>query len=414
VVNIVLLTNQERLLRLFNSSGVQQAGKVRVASAIHEVLSLVSPQGQNLIFIQERLGEMSGELLAYRMGEELKGKKVRIVLFGDPDTIPLSGRKPFQAVLDSSLSDNELTAAILDIVSTPAAGTRKKKVSAKNKPPQQAGERKPAETEPPALTESIADVVKIQGSAPYPAQDFSPRDVTPVPDALKTSFQAKLESALNETNGERVVLRREMPLVSPDPFAGPLRVTWGKPSFRERVRERLRQPRLLLILGVVGACFLALIAIFSVYQQKPGGTTEVPGALSSKPGAEGQVASPAFQNLPGALPNFLPRQAADSTYGKANPGWERYQGPLTEFRIFRENGLIRALQIIDRSGQGISPALLSTVLTEMVGGQQYVVETTEQKGTYVVEKGSVLTGDRIIVYRKEPERSVKAFVLDLK
>jgi lipopolysaccharide export system protein LptA len=43
-----------------------------------------------------------------------------------------------------------------------------------------------------------------------------------------------------------------------------------------------------------------------------------------------------------------------------------------------------------------------------------VVETTEQKGTYVVEKGSVLTGDRIIVYRKEPERSVKAFVLDLK
>jgi len=50
----------------------------------------------------------------------------------------------------------------------------------------------------------------------------------------------------------------------------------------------------------------------------------------------------------------------------------------------------------------------------MAGDRQYVVETTEQKGTYIVEKGSVLTGDRIIVYRKEPERSVKAFVLDLK
>lgn len=410
MVNIVLLTNQERLLRLFNSSGVQQAGKVRVASAIHEVLSLVSAQGQNLVFIQERLGEMSGELLAYRIGAELKGKKVRIVLFGDPETLPLSGRKPFQAVLDPSLSDNELTTAILDILSTTAAGARKKKVPVKNKLPQQAVEKKPDEPEPPVLTESIADVVKIQGSAPYPVQDFSPQDVTPVSAEPKMSFQAKLESALNEANGASDVPRREMPLLPPDPFAGPLRVTWGKPT----LLDRIRQPKLLLILGVVCACFLALIVMYFVYQQKSGGTADVPGASSSKPGAEGQVASPAFQNLPGALPAFLPRQAADSAYSKANPGWERYQGPLTEFRIFREKGLIRALQIIDRSGQGISPALLSTVLTEMAGDRQYVVETTEQKGTYVVEKGSVLSGDRIIVYRKEPERSVKAFVLDLK
>ena len=410
MVNIVLLTNQERLIRLFNNSGVQQAGKVRVASALHEVLPLVSAQGQNLLFIQERLGEMSGELLAYRMGAELKGKKVRIVLFGDPEMIPLSGKKPFQAVLDTSLSDNELTTAILDIVATPAAGTRKKKVSAKSKPPRQAGERKAAEPEPPVLTETIADVVNIQGAPPSPAQEFSPQDLPPVPDVPKMSFQAKLESALNEANGTGVVPRREMPPEQGDHFAGPLRVTWGKPTLLERVR----QPRFLLILGVVCVCFLALLVMFFVYRQKPGGTAVVPGALTSKPVAEGPGATPAFQNLPGALPAFLPRQDADSAYSKANPGWERYQGPLTEFRIFREKGLIRALQIIDRSGQGISPALLSSVLTEMAGGRQYVVETTEQKGTYVVEKGSVLTGDRIIVYRKEPERSVKAFVLDLK
>lgn len=410
VVNIVLLTNQERLIRLFNNSGVQQAGIVRVASAIHEVLPLVSAKGQYLLFIQERLGEMSGELLAYRMDAELKGKKVRIVLFGDPEMIPLSGKKPFQAVLDTSLSDNELTAAILEIVSSPAAGTRKMKVSAKNKPSRQAGARKPAETEPPVLTESVTDVVKIQGTTSYPAQDFSPQDVTPVSDAPKMSFQAKLESALNEANGRGVVPRRESPEAPADPIAGPLRVTWGKPTLLERVRQQ----RFLLILGVVCACFLALLVMFLVSREKPGGTAVDPDASTSKPGAEGQESAPAFQNLPGALPAFLPRQAADSAYGKANPGWERYQGPLTEFRIFREKGLIRALQIIDRSGQGISPALLSSVLTEMAGGRQYVVETTEKKGTYVVEKGSVLSGDRIIVYRKEPERSVKAFVLDLK
>ena len=146
VVNIVLLTNQERLIRLFSGSGMQNAGKVRVANGIDEALSAISPLRKNLICIQERLGEMSGELLAYRIGSELKGKKVTIVLFGDPETIPLSGRKPFHAVLDTTLSDAELTSAILEILSAPAVRTRKKKGAAKGKVPPQAVERKPAES----------------------------------------------------------------------------------------------------------------------------------------------------------------------------------------------------------------------------------------------------------------------------
>ena len=75
MVNIVLLTNQERLIRLFSGSGMQNAGKVRVANGIHEALSAISPLRQNLICIQERLGEMSGELLAYRIGCGTEGEK---------------------------------------------------------------------------------------------------------------------------------------------------------------------------------------------------------------------------------------------------------------------------------------------------------------------------------------------------
>jgi hypothetical protein len=414
VVNIVLLANQERLIRLFNGSGVQNAGKVRVAGGIHEVLSVISSQAQNLIFIQERLGEMSGELLAYRMTAELKGKKARIVLFGDPEAIPVSGRKPFQAILDTSMTDSELSAAILEILAAPAPRTRKKKVSAKNKVPQRADERTPAEPGPPILTDTVADVVEIQGSPSLRAADSSLREPPPAPDLPKTPFQVKLESALDDAGGASVAPRRETPLVPPEPFAGPLRVTWGKPTLLSRIRDRFLRPRVLKILGAVLACFVVLLLYFMFHRQKPAGTAVAPGTSSSTAGTEGKEASRPFQNLPGALPSFLPRQAADSDYGKANPGWERYQGPLTEFRIFREKGLIRAIQIIDRGGQGISPGLLSSVLTEIAGSRQYVVETTEQKGTYLIEKGRVINGDRIIVYRKEPERSVKAFVLDLK
>jgi len=414
VVNIVLLTNQERLIRLFSDSGMQNTGKIRVASGIHEALSAISPMRQNLIFIQERLGEMSGELLAYRMDAELKGKKVKIFLFGDPEAIPVSGRKPFNAVLDTALSDKELSAAILEILSAPAAGTRKKKFAAKNKLPQNASERKSVVSGSPDLAETIEDVVEIQGASSFRAVDFSPGEPSPATDLPKTPFQVKLESALDDANGAHVVPRREMPLLPADPFAGPLRVTWGKPSLLELIRERVFRPRFLIILGAVFACCMGLMIFLFFHQQKPAGTAAAPGSLSSKAGEERSESSRPFQNIPGALPAFLPRQAADSDYGKANPGWERYQGPLTEFRIFREKGLIRAIQIIDRGGQGISPGLLSSVLNEIAGSRQYVIETTEQKGTYLIEKGSVINGDRIIFYRKEPERSVKAFVLDLK
>ncbi|MRR07903.1 MAG: hypothetical protein EG828_13410 [Deltaproteobacteria bacterium] len=411
MVNIVLLTNQERLIRLFSGSGMQNAGKVRVANGIDEALSAISPLRQNLICIQERLGEMSGELLAYRIGAELKGKKATIVLFGDPETIPLSGRKPFHAVLDTTLSDAELTSAILEILSAPAVRTRKKKGAAKGKVQPQEVERKPAESWTPVLTDTIDDVVKIQGPSSFREVASSRREPSPSPDLLKTPFQVKLESALEEANGAGVAPGPERSPLSAEPFAGPLRVSWGKPSLLSRIRDRFLRPKLLMVLGVVFACFIALVILLIFYQQKPDRRAAAPGTSSLKAGTE---ASRPFQNIPGALPSFLPHQAADRDYGKANPGWERYQGPVTEFRIFREKGLIRALQIIDRGGQGISPGLLSSVLTEIAGSRLYVVETTEQKGTYQVEKGSVLTGGRIIVYRKVPEQSVKAFVLDLK
>lgn len=414
MVNIVLLTNQERLIKLFNGSVIQKAGKVHVASGIHEALSAISPLRQNLLCIQERLGEMSGELLAYRMAAELKGKKVKIVLFGDPEAIPVSGKKPFQAVLDSAWSDNELAAALLEILSTPAARTKKKKVSVKNKLPPQAEERKTDESGPPIPTDAIDDVVEIKGTSPIRGGDASPREPSSSLDLPKTSFHAKLESALNDASSAISVPQREMPLLPPEPFAGPIRVTWGKPTLHERIRDRLHQPVLLMILGAGFACFLALIFFLFYYHQKPDGKADVPNTLPSKTGTEGKDVSRPFQNLPGALPSFLPHQAPDSDYGKANPGWERYQGPLTEFRIFREKGLIRAIQVIDRGGQGVSPGLLSSVLNEISGSRQYVIETTEQKSSYLVEKGTVISGDRIIVYRKEPERSVKAFVLDLK
>ncbi len=411
MVNIVLLANQDRLIRLFHSPGVLNTGKVHVAKGVEEAFSAISAKGHNLVFIQERLGEMSGELLAYRVGSELKGKKARIVLLGDPEAFSVTGKKPFQAVLDTALNDKELSAAILEILSDPAARRKRKKVSHKNKVTPQTAERKPVQADPPPLGETIDDIVEIRGQSSSPATHSLRQEAAPSPVLPKSSFQAKLDSALDGANGAKEPPRRVVPLLPPEPSTtGPIRVTWGKPTLLARIRDRFFRPKVLLVLAPVFAGLISLFFFLVYHQQKP----VAPGTSSPTAGTEGKMAARPFLSMPGSVPSFLPRMSADPDYGKANPGWDRYRDSSTEYRLYREKGVIRAFQIIDRSGQGVSPGLLTSALTEICGSQQYVIETTERKKTYLVEKGRVINGDGIIIYRKEPERSVKAFVLDLK
>jgi flagellar FliL protein len=61
---------------------------------------------------------------------------------------------------------------------------------------------------------------------------------------------------------------------------------------------------------------------------------------------------------PVTLPDFIPRYGLDKNYGTANPGWDRYKGQVTEFKVFRENGAIKAIQIIDRGGQGVPESFM--------------------------------------------------------
>jgi hypothetical protein len=102
----------------------------------------------------------------------------------------------------------------------------------------------------------------------------------------------------------------------------------------------------------------------------------------------------------------------DPAYGKSHRGWERYLNPAAEFRVYRENGSIRALQVMGRSGHGISALLFESTLKEIAGSSGYVVETRTRQGNYLVEKGRLKNGAGIIIYRREPDRLVRAFVVD--
>jgi hypothetical protein len=414
------LADRERLIELVKRTATLPGVTVRVAGGIDDALTGISGRGPFFFFIQERFGELSGELIASRLAADLKGRSVRFFLLGDP----ASAGDAFHGVVDESLPDDELAEAIRALVSAPLPHTRKRKRPAKKQEAEEFPQSPPAPApnsgdEPPLPIEGIDDIVRI-------GQPVSPVDRTPLEQpasqegmapAAGPRFHDFLESALevsaaSETRNDETPESEAIPRA--ESTARPTPASRRAPPAPGGVRRRLLRPRVLFLLlgGIAGGALLLSLALCRAENpavpEEPGGKVPFPLSKETSP------ASPAPHLSLRALPAFVPRQSPDPGYGKAHPGWEMYRSASAEFRVYRENGLILAIQTIDRSGTGLAPALISSALTEIAGSSNYVIETGERKGPYHIEKGRLKNGAGILIYRREPERKVKAFVVDFR
>jgi hypothetical protein len=420
VVHIVLLADRERLVELFTRSVTLSGATLRVVNGIGDALTGLSGRGPFFFFIQERLGELSGELIASRLASELKGRSVRLFLLGNP----ASGGDIFHGVVDESLPDDELTEAVRALVFAPLPETRKRRSPPKKKADVEIPEISPVSvpepvTDPPLPTEGIDDIVEIgRPVSPVeripPQRSASPENAAPV---AGPRFQDLLESALEESVEPKTPDNKTpVPEITPRTALpdNPIPEDPGAVAGAEGVRGRtLRPGRWFLLLGAIAVGTLLLFLTLCRTEKPPAREkTAVKDALSLP--KETPAASPAPPRSLRTVPSFVPRRSPDPVYGKANPGWELYRSSGADFRIYRENGLILAIQTIDRSGAGLAPALLSSALTEISGSRNYLVETQERKGSYRIEKGRLKNGAAILIYRKEPDRKVKAFVVDFR
>jgi len=113
-----------------------------------------------------------------------------------------------------------------------------------------------------------------------------------------------------------------------------------------------------------------------------------------------------------ALPAFIPRAGQDKNYADKNPGWESYAGKQHIYRVFKEGGRLKAVQIIAGSGRVISASLVSTVLTELAETSEYQISSQEKKSGFLILKGVANDKADLIFYKKEEE--VRAFVVSLR
>ena len=111
------------------------------------------------------------------------------------------------------------------------------------------------------------------------------------------------------------------------------------------------------------------------------------------------------------LPDFIPRNGLDKSYGSTNPGWERYKGHSTEFKIFREGEFIKAIQVIDRSGKGVPDSFMKGVLRQVSKNPALTLGGSEIKDGYEILRGQLGDNTKIVYYRDEQGGIIRAFVL---
>lgn len=127
----------------------------------------------------------------------------------------------------------------------------------------------------------------------------------------------------------------------------------------------------------------------------------------AKKSAEAAPAGP----RPTTLPDFIPRYGYDKKYSAENPGWERYKGQVTEFKILREGKAIKAIQVVDRGGRGVPESFMKGVMRQVAKKPSFATESSEKKDGYDIQRGTVNDTIKAVYYRDEDGGRLRAFVL---
>ncbi|MBJ6798966.1 hypothetical protein [Geomonas propionica] len=133
-------------------------------------------------------------------------------------------------------------------------------------------------------------------------------------------------------------------------------------------------------------------------------------APGAKPEVKAQVQPPRKRGLE-TLPAMLEGTKLDLEYGNKHPGWVRYLGIRAEYKLFKENNVFRAIQVIPVPGGIISDDLLQRVLRQFGGADSYRVESTTGKGEYLVEQCATPGPAALTIYRNKTNKKVKALVV---
>jgi len=448
VTNLLLITDIPRLRKIFSHCLDESAFHLRIASSLEQGGEEIVADKPAMIFVQTHLSGLSADIILKHLKKQLGRKRSRFVLLTPPEQVGEEVLAQYQGHLDTSLDDHALTEAI----HTTLAGLVARGKAA---PPAPEAPPQPDRTEPVPGT-----LVAEQPQPPAPQPDIpQPPALHPVPATGEPSLE---EQGLTYAPRSRVSVYSEFTssfdtAVNRMQPAEPVSDVRTSPAHEwdygqiETVEPReARSKRATFLLWLVPVLVVAIIVTtLQHHRPRPSTTVEVapakpaaaPAPAAPKPPLTTAPAKPAIQHpaagtaahtdgqavqpttavnrgaTPSAprlteLPTFIPRTGLDKGYSAANPGWERYKGEVTEFKVFREQGTIKAIQVIDRGGKGVPESFMKTVLKQVSRNPAFVPGSSEKREGYEIQRGQLADNTiKVVYYRDAQGGTIRAFVL---
>lgn len=439
MTRVLLLADTERVQRIFHDLAEQGVLQLQSASTLAQGEAELAASPPDFTFVQSRISGFSGEILLRHLDKNLPDGAGLLLLAGDAEDAA-QAKKHGRVALDLALGDEMLERSIRALLAgeplpAPAAAdvpqaVRPAPAKTKNAPSHKTASDEPALPGQPAAAEPSA---ALPDQEPQPPAAEEPPPVTADLTGASSPFEevmlrASARVAPQKLGELEVAGRADMPTADPDRDGLPLSATETAagpeeaspaPFVGESVASALRRAeekktgrRPYLIIVPV----LALIAIPLSYYLV--GKRDAPAApvqiINPAPAAKTVVKQePQAPRGRGKanLPPMLEGTRLDADYGKSHPGWVRYIGLRGEYKLFKEKDLFKAMQVVAAGGGTIPDELFRKALKEFGGIDGYRVESSSQKGDYLVEQGAATGDAAVTIYRNKKDLKMKGFVV---
>jgi len=462
VSNLLLITDMARLRKIFGRLTEDKNIRLRVVNNLEKGGEEITIEKPDVVFVQTHLSGLSADILIMHLKKQLGRKRSRFVLLASPGQTSDAILKPFQGWLDTSVEDSQLLSALHHLLST-LLSKPGKSVESISPEPTASTDFTPQPVCAPEFTALIAPTPTSEESPPQqlntelqlpvatpgtPEPSLEEQGMTYAPRqrlSVYSEFTSSFDTAVNNT-AEPATLEQATPFLAHDWNAENIDTVETKPA-------RSKRGTFVLWLAPV---VIAVIAITYLQQRDPSpkpepptakaapvtpspnappaGPAKLPVAAPVAPPAAAQdqermsdkaVLSSIAENRgskstspvassgarPTTLPAFIPRAGFDKQFSATNPGWERYKGQVTEFKVLRETQKIKAIQVIDRGGQGVPESFMKGVMRQVAKNPSFNTESTEKKEGYEIQRGRIAENISAVYYRDEHGGKLRAFVL---
>jgi flagellar FliL protein len=273
----------------------------------------------------------------------------------------------------------------------------------------------PQNTQHAALTKSpqrnAREAAVVKGGQPTVPVSLAPE--APVVDAHSAPIIERPQTPLISPADFRIERERRAKEVAPEIN---LRAFEASYLSKEATRKRYQVAAAVLLLCLAGGgWYLAKQkprALESVVTEAPSPRVSALAPQPVTPAADVQKpVSTSQRPVPDVLPSFIPIAGLDRTFASQKPGWERYIGPDSEYRVFRVDGKIKAVQVLATKGHAISESRFKTILAELTGASDYRIISREQTFGFQVSRATVNRKADLLMYRKKS--SLHAVVVSL-